>query len=92
MCSWAVTGEGSVNNILSSQDQAIKVLNGLAGFPRSIHHNESLGRVLRVDNFVVYFFFLLLESVTLNTKVFIPEKSLCTFQNINLAFTLTKKT
>lgn len=85
-----MTGEGSVNNKLSSQDQAIKVLNSLAGFLRVIHHNESLGRALEVDNFVFYFFFVLLENVTYKSMIFIPEKSLCTFQNINWALSLTK--
>lgn len=75
-----MTGKGAVNNKLSSQDQAIKVLNSLAGFPRAIYHNESLGRVLEVDNFVFCFLFVLLENVTYKSMIFIPEKSLYTFQ------------
>lgn len=62
-----MTWEGSVNNKLSSQDQAIKVLNSLAGFPRAIHHNESLGRLSEVDNFV--FCFLLVFTWKCNVQV-----------------------
>lgn len=83
---WRRTG-----NKLSSQDQAITVLNSLAGFPRAIHHNVTLGRVLGLDNFVFCFFFLLPKNVTCKSKILIPEKSLYTFQNINLAFSLTNK-
>lgn len=69
-----MTGEGSVNNKLSSQDQAIKVLNSLAGFPRAIHHNESLGRVLEADNFVFCFLFVLLENVTYKSMIFFSRE------------------